>query len=199
MGRSIPSFLRVKLRAYKGKRALDLKLRLSFSMNRGCRQFMVAEEIMKNHAGHAVRTCLASGAALLVALCGCGGPAVVAQAPGTTAAPEQHAGETTGKFYCNVGALSVEERARHSAMTKKLIAVRDAAVETPKGYEFQFTPEKVSVAELAEWVVAESKCCPFFYFHIDLEKEGRLVCLGLTGPDGVKAFIRREFAVKDRQ
>src|SRR5271170_1736750 len=105
--------------------------------------------------------------------------------------------ETQNKFYCNVKALSAEERARHQELTKKLIAARDAVVETPKGYEFQFRPVNVSVAELAEWVVAENKCCPFFYFHIDLEKRGRLVCLGLTGPVGVKAFIREEFAVRD--
>jgi hypothetical protein len=120
-----------------------------------------------------------------------------AQSPPAAAGLEKQVGDTQGKLYCNIGALSGEERARHSAMTKKLIAMRDAVVETPKGYEFQFTPANVSVAELAEWVVAESKCCSFFYFHIDLEKQGRLVCLGLTGPEGVKGFIRTEFAVKE--
>lgn len=137
----------------------------------------------------------ATGAAVVLALCGCELALNAAPAPDARAGAEQTS--TQGKFYCNIGALTVEERARHEAMTKKLIAVRDAVVETPRGYEFQFTPEKVSVAELAEWVMAESKCCPFFYFHIDLEKEGRLVCLGLTGPEGVKVFIRGEFAVKE--
>jgi hypothetical protein len=131
--------------------------------------------------------------AVLAALCGCGTGLRATQAAGTEKQPES----AMGKLYCNVGALPVEERARHSATTKKLIAMRDAVVETPGGYEFHFTPANVSVAELAEWVVAESKCCPFFNFHIDLEKEGKLVCLGLTGPEGVQAFIRAEFAVKD--
>ena len=69
--------------------------------------------------------------------------------------------------------------------------------ETEKGYEFQYAPEDVSVAEVAEWVEAESKCCPFFDFHIDLEKQGRLVCLRLTGGANIKVFIRSEFGLKE--
>ncbi len=100
-----------------------------------------------------------------------------------------------GGFYCNVKALSAEERARHEELTKKLLADRNETVETEKGYEFQYSPEKVSIAEVGEWVVAESKCCPFFDFHIDLENRGNLVCLRLTGSDGIKTFIRAEFHI----
>ncbi len=101
-----------------------------------------------------------------------------------------------GKYYCNTKALSAAEQARHETLTKKLLAVRKETVETEKGYEFQYSPADVTVAEVAEWVVAESKCCPFFDFHIDLEEQGRLVCLRLTGADGVKQFIRAEFGLK---
>ena len=52
------------------------------------------------------------------------------------------------------------------------------------------------IRELAEWVGAESKCCPFFDFHIDVEREGKLLCLRLTGEEGIKAFIRAEFGVE---
>jgi len=99
-------------------------------------------------------------------------------------------------FYCNIRALTGEERAGLKKMTEKLIAKRTEIVETEKGYEFQYRPEDVSVGEVAVWVALESKCCPFFDFHIDLENEGRLVCLRLTGPEGIKAFIRAEFEVK---
>lgn len=100
-----------------------------------------------------------------------------------------------GKFYCNVKALSPSERARHKELTEKLLAARNETVETEKGYEFQYSPDRVSIAEVGEWVVAESKCCPFFDFHIDLENQGKLVCLRLTGSEGVKAFIRAEFHI----
>lgn len=35
----------------------------------------------------------------------------------------------------------------------------------------------------------------FFDFHIDLEREGKLLCLRLTGEEGIKSFIRSEFQV----
>ena len=99
------------------------------------------------------------------------------------------------KFYCNSKALRPEERARHKQLTDKLTSIRKEVVETEKGYEFQYSPSDVSLLEVAEWVVAEGKCCPFFDFHIDLEQESTLVCLRLTGAEGIKAFIRAEFPV----
>jgi uncharacterized protein HemX len=103
---------------------------------------------------------------------------------------------TQNKFYCNIKALTPEERAHHKQLGDKLTAARKAIVETEKGYEFQFSPQDVTIAELADWVVAESKCCPFFDFHIDLEKEGKLLCLRLTGEEGIKQFIRAEFSLQ---
>jgi hypothetical protein len=100
-----------------------------------------------------------------------------------------------GKFYCNIKALNPAERAHQKQLTEKLIAARTDVVELPKGYEFQFDPSTVSLAEVVDWVVTDEKCCPFFNFHIDLEREGKLVCLGLGGEEGIKQFIRSEFKV----
>jgi hypothetical protein len=102
---------------------------------------------------------------------------------------------TQSKFYCNIKALSPAERTSHKQLTDKLMALRRETVESEKGYEFQYSPKEVSLSELAEWVVAEGKCCPFFDFHIDLEREGGLLCLRLTGAEGIKAFIRAELPV----
>lgn len=102
------------------------------------------------------------------------------------------------KFYCNTKTLSPAERSRHTALTDKLIANRTDIIETENGYEFQFNPSSVSRYELTTWVENESKCCPFFDFHIDLEHGGTLLCLRLTGPEGVKAFIRAEFGVPSK-
>jgi len=103
---------------------------------------------------------------------------------------------TQSKFYCNIKALTPEERAHHKQLGDKLMAARRETVEMDRGYEFQFSPKDVTLAELADWVVNESKCCPFFDFHIDLENEGKLVCLRLTGEEGIKQFIRAEFRVQ---
>ena len=120
--------------------------------------------------------------------------------PGQSAAivvkPERQVATMQSKFYCNTKALTPEERARHKQLGDKLLAARKETVETAKGYEFQFSPADISLAELAQWVAAESKCCPFFDFHIDVEREGKLLCLRLTGDEGIKAFIRAELRVQ---
>jgi hypothetical protein len=118
-------------------------------------------------------------------------------AGGSGIAGSQEKGAVTvqSKFYCNIKALTPAERVRHKQLTEKLISVRKEVVETEKGYEFQYGPADVTLAELAEWVAAEGKCCPFFDFHIDLERQGALLCLRLTGDEGIKTFIRSEFPV----
>jgi len=131
-------------------------------------------------------------ATLALALSLLSGGAVQAQAQTSTAADSQGAVTTPG-FYCNTKALDPAERASHRRLGEKLMAARKKIVETEKGYEFQFSPVDVSLDELAQWVKAEAKCCPFFNFHIDLEEKGSLLCLGLTGQQGIKAFIRSEF------
>ena len=96
-------------------------------------------------------------------------------------------------FYCNIKALTPAERVRHMLLTAKLLAARTDTVETEKGYEFQYRAGTITLADLAQWAAAESKCCPFFDFHIDLENEGQLLCLRLTGREGIKTFILAEF------
>jgi hypothetical protein len=123
-----------------------------------------------------------------------GGPHPMVGYKSRRIAKEDHRSMTTGsKFFCNIKALEPAERAHHKQLTEKLISSRTKILETEKGYEFQFNQSVVSIAELADWVVAESKCCPFFDFHIDLEREGTLVCLRLTGEQGIKHFIQSEF------
>lgn len=119
--------------------------------------------------------------------------------PGITAAQQAKGGKDTastdaqGKFFCNIKALTPTERTRLKELGEKLKAARTAAVETDRGYEFQYNPDKISLSEVAEWAVTENKCCSFYDFHIDLEEGGKLICLRLTGSEGIKTFIRSEF------
>jgi hypothetical protein len=142
----------------------------------------------------ATRKRTAAGVAMTVLMMTCGAGRAAAQAPtAPSGASEQNAEES--KFYCNTKALSPAERAHHKEVTEELIKMRMQVVETPKGYEFQYSPSSVSIVDLAEWATVEAKCCPFFNFHLDLEQEGNLVCLGLAGAEGIKIFIRTEFQV----
>jgi hypothetical protein len=121
---------------------------------------------------------------------------VSAQSPSPAAGTDEPA---TGHFACNTAALTSAERSVQQRLTKRLFALRKAAIEYPKGYEFQFSPADISLAELSIWVVNESKCCPFFDFHIDVEERGKLFCLRLTGAEGIKDVIRHEFNIPPPQ
>ena len=135
------------------------------------------------------------GAALALLMAGTGAVRMQAQAETKKMNAEGQQMTTQSKFYCNRQALNPTERAHHKQLSDKLLATRTNIVETEKGYEFQFSPSTISLAELADWVAAEGKCCQFFDFHIDLERQGTLLCLRLTGEEGIKAFIRAEFEV----
>ena len=139
------------------------------------------------------RAAATAGAALALLIAGGEAAGLAAQGSAIVVKEERQVATTQTKFYCNIKALNPAERARHKQLSEKLNAQRKEIVETEKGYEFQYSPADVSLAELAEWVGAESKCCPFFDFHIDVEREGKLLCLRLTGAEGIKAFIRAEF------
>jgi hypothetical protein len=177
--------------------SVDLKLTLSFSI----RGWDVANPIWRKAMNSKKKQFTAASkrsaavAALALLTTGNGAAKLAAQSTSTTGNAERQMTTTQSKFYCNTRALTPEERVHHKQLSEKLMAARKEIVETEKGYEFQFSPKDVSLAELAEWAVAESKCCAFFDFHLDLENEGHLLCLRLTGEEGIKAFIRSEFRV----
>lgn len=150
---------------------------------------------IENEQCTGVRKRTAAATALALLLTGNGAGPVHGQNTPATSNTKKKTMTTATKFFCNTKALTLVERTHHKGLTDKLIASRKEILETEKGYEFQYSPSTVSLAELADWVVAEGKCCPFFDFHIDLEREGQLLCLRLTGEEGIKPFIRAEFLV----
>jgi hypothetical protein len=159
----------------------------------------IEEHAMQTSTGSAGAViCRVAAIAVALTVAASGGSSSQVKAWPSVANKEERTMVTDSRFYCNVKALNPAERAHQKQLTDKLIAKRKEIVESEYGYEFQFDPRSISLGELADWVVAESKCCPFFDFHIDLEREGHLLCLRLTGADGVKAFIRSEFQAADR-
>jgi len=99
-------------------------------------------------------------------------------------------------FFCNMGALTSADRERHKQLLLKLEAARIEIQELPDGYSFRLRSELVSLAEAAEWISYESKCCPFFDFEILLERDNGPLWLRLRGKEGIKPFIRAEFGIR---
>jgi hypothetical protein len=95
-----------------------------------------------------------------------------------------------------MGALTSADRERHNQLLLKLEAARIEIQELPDGYSFRLRSELVSLAEAAEWISFESKCCPFFDFEILLERNSGPLWLKLRGKEGIKPFIRAEFGIR---
>jgi hypothetical protein len=98
-------------------------------------------------------------------------------------------------FYCNLKAFTPAERVEHEQLSKKLREARLEIKELSDGFAFELRADAVSLADLAEWVIGERKCCPFFDFGIDFKGDGEPLWLELKGKDGVKQFIRSEFTL----
>ena len=114
--------------------------------------------------------------------------------PVRAAVKEQTTVETSN-FYCNLKALSTKERARHALLTLEIERARVETIELANGFAFRFQDGAVSLADFAEWVSAERKCCPFFDFEIELQADNGPLWLKLRGKDGVKAFMQSEFGL----
>jgi hypothetical protein len=98
-------------------------------------------------------------------------------------------------FACNRAALSAQARKRHfDELSPALRARKKSIRELPAGFEFEFPPDTATFQLVSEWVGGERLCCPFFDIDVHVEREGGSLWLRLTGREGVKQFIRSDFA-----
>jgi len=102
--------------------------------------------------------------------------------------------KTVVPFACDMSALSSEQRSRYRELGELLRLALCAIRELTDGYEFEFVPAHGNYQALAEFTPLEHACCPFFDVSIRLERKNGKLCWRLTGREGVKPFIRAEFA-----
>jgi hypothetical protein len=96
-------------------------------------------------------------------------------------------------FFCDMTALTSEQRARHYELAALLQAALSGIRELPDGYDIKFSWSFDIDAALAEITPLEHACCPFFDIGIRIESESKTLCWRLTGREGLKPFIRAEF------
>jgi hypothetical protein len=102
--------------------------------------------------------------------------------------------EADTPFFCNLKALTAAERKEHLQLSQRLGDAVLKTAEVADGYAFEIDRRRVSIKDLAAWTDFEQRCCPFFDFTIEWRRENGPMTLRLTGRDGVKQFIRSEFA-----
>ncbi len=102
-------------------------------------------------------------------------------------------------FVCDIEALTSEQRERHGALARRLRPLVLEFVELAGGYAARFDAAPGRLAEVAEFMELERLCCPFFVLELKAEAPVEAQAGGLslivTGPEGVKPFIRAEFAI----
>jgi hypothetical protein len=98
----------------------------------------------------------------------------------------------SASFSCDLGALSAAERERHRELLRELREAVLSRNELASGYAFDISDTKMSWLRLAEWVGLESRCCPFFDFHISQARDRGAMTLELSGEPGIKSVIEME-------
>jgi len=101
--------------------------------------------------------------------------------------------EAAPGFACELSALTRDERVHHRQLTDQLLAAVVERAELKHGYGLRLPPSSLPL--VAEWVGLESRCCPFFDFELALAQDHGPLWLRITGVEGVKAFLRAEFAI----
>jgi hypothetical protein len=95
---------------------------------------------------------------------------------------------------CNLDAFTAAERPRYSELRKMIASAVIGRRELPDGIALQIATDRVTLANVAEWISMERKCCPFFDFRIEVAREAGPVWLSLSGRPGVKEFLSSVFA-----
>ena len=104
------------------------------------------------------------------------------------------AGAAGEHFACNMKALTTEQRTEHAKRSKLLLRSIQSRKELPDGYAFRVDPSAIPIEEVARWIALERLCCPFLHFGLDID--AATTSLRLTGPPGVKEFLRLELSLQ---
>ena len=98
-------------------------------------------------------------------------------------------------FYCDLTALSAEQRKSYEALIPRMMATFKQIDELPNGYRLPFTPGNETLGITAEFISFESLCCPFLDFSLQVLSNDEQAYLDITGPEGVKDFLQAELGM----
>jgi hypothetical protein len=92
-------------------------------------------------------------------------------------------------------AMNAAQRKRYSeVLSPAVISAKLQTSELRDGYAFQFPSDAKTFATVSEWIGNERLCCPFFEFDLQVEDNSGPMILRITGPEGVKQFIKAELS-----
>lgn len=90
---------------------------------------------------------------------------------------------------CRVNALSPDERVAQEAATQRIVPAMTAARAAPAGYLFQLPATPAMIADTAQWVAREQRCCPFLAYAIRFGARGGELWVEATGGTAAREFL----------
>ena len=90
---------------------------------------------------------------------------------------------------CDLDAISANDRPRYNELRAMLASAAVGRRALPDGVAIEVETERMTLAQLAEWISFERKCCPFLEFRIEVAPDSGPVWLSLTGRPGVREFL----------
>lgn len=104
--------------------------------------------------------------------------------------------ERESPFVCDLTALDAAQRRRYAAVLAQLRQSVEMVVELPNGLAFRHPADPATLLAIAEFISLERRCCPFLNFDLEVVIADGPAWLRLTGPEGVKAFLRAELGLE---
>ena len=108
--------------------------------------------------------------------------------------PLQDSSQTA--LVCDLTALNAQQRERYQIVLEQLRQSVQEVREVANGYAFRFLAEVSVLLLLAEFIALERGCCLFLDFTLEVEAEHGPAWLTVTGPEGVKEFLRAELGLE---
>ena len=84
---------------------------------------------------------------------------------------------------------SAELQSRGAQLLPGLVAGAIARVPVSNGFRWAFAPRAGLLAEVAQVIDAERRCCRFLRFAVAAEPDGGPISLEFTGPPGTVQFL----------
>lgn len=95
--------------------------------------------------------------------------------------------QNTTPIACTLDLTSMADRQQE--VRDELFSHQLSTEELPDGYAYRFPGKPEVMQRLAEFVLFERQCCPFFTFELIFEPDHGSATLRLRGPVGTKEFL----------
>jgi hypothetical protein len=93
---------------------------------------------------------------------------------------------------CNLGALSAGGRARRAELAARIRSLATEVVEIGDGYALRLGRDRELARDALDWILLESRCCPFLRLELIVEAERGPLWVRLGGAGGVKEFLETQ-------